>query len=363
MDAGGKAGALYATAGAIVDIQQCAFDSNHARLNWEVGGLADGGAIYTESGTRLTVARSTFTNNTTAGFEGGDAGAMFTGGRATVDSCEIAGNEGMGAILSTAPLIVRGSVFHDNIAGYGSSGIHSQDSLTVSNCVFRDNHGSFEATILGAGPSRIQHNTLAYNADLAIFANLGGPVSGNIVAHNRQGVSAYEKVVLSCNDLWSNDQGNYVAMPDPTGTKNNISADPQFCDPDARELMLFDTSPCAPGASACGLIGALPVQCTVTTVGDAPGHAYALAPVRPNPARGPLTFAFELPHAAWVRLEVLDVTGRHLATVAAGAFAAGRHEARWSGIATDGSPAAPGVYLVVLRSEGMQRSRHFSVTR
>ena len=53
-----------------------------------------------------------------------------------------------------------------------------------------------------------------------------------------------------------------------------------------------------------------------------------------------------------VDVGVFDVSGRRVATLHAGAFAAGRHAIRWDGSGAGGRPVAPGVYLVRMGSGG-----------
>ncbi len=80
-------------------------------------------------------------------------------------------------------------------------------------------------------------------------------------------------------------------------------------------------------------------------------HAAPLAlAVTPNPARGIVRFAWSQPRAGRVTLDVLDIAGRHVARAFAGEADAGTHDARWDGARADGTPAAPGVYLAVLRT-------------
>jgi hypothetical protein len=64
-----------------------------------------------------------------------------------------------------------------------------------------------------------------------------------------------------------------------------------------------------------------------------------------NPVRGPVRFAFALPAAGRVAVDVLDVAGRQVASLADGEFEAGPHEAMW-----DAGAVAPGVYFARLRS-------------
>lgn len=56
---------------------------------------------------------------------------------------------------------------------------------------------------------------------------------------------------------------------------------------------------------------------------------FALGPVRPNPSRGEVSIGYDLPRAARVKIEVLDVQGRVLATLVSGEISPGRHFVRW----------------------------------
>jgi hypothetical protein len=77
-----------------------------------------------------------------------------------------------------------------------------------------------------------------------------------------------------------------------------------------------------------------------------------LGPARPNPSRGSSQLRLTLPAAAFVRAEVLDINGRHIATLAAREFPAGTHELSWDGWSARGERVAPGVYLVRVRWPG-----------
>ena len=74
--------------------------------------------------------------------------------------------------------------------------------------------------------------------------------------------------------------------------------------------------------------------------------AFALAAPHPNPARGAMTVAFSVARSANVRLSVLDLQGREVATLADGVHAAGRYEAHWQGSLRDGQRAATGLYFL-----------------
>jgi len=77
--------------------------------------------------------------------------------------------------------------------------------------------------------------------------------------------------------------------------------------------------------------------------------------VSPNPARGLAGISFTLPAAGHARVTVLDLAGRHVATLADGAFEAGPHRMAWT------TPGAPGVYMALLETGGGRVSRRFVV--
>jgi len=72
----------------------------------------------------------------------------------------------------------------------------------------------------------------------------------------------------------------------------------------------------------------------------------------PNPASGVARIAFDLSDSRDVRVDVMDVTGRLVATPVAGFLPAGRHDAH-----IDTRTVTPGLYLVRLLSGGQSASR------
>ena len=84
--------------------------------------------------------------------------------------------------------------------------------------------------------------------------------------------------------------------------------------------------------------------------GMAPG--FALSRAWPNPSFGMTQVGLSLPAAARVRVSVVDVSGRVVARVADGSFAAGEHVLRWDGRREDGARAAAGVYFVRVERAG-----------
>jgi len=90
---------------------------------------------------------------------------------------------------------------------------------------------------------------------------------------------------------------------------------------------------------------------TLLAVGDGPAAgALALTGAWPSPARAGETMRFRcaLPAAATVRLAIVDVRGRTVATAYAGALPAGPSEVAWDGRTDSGAAVGPGLYFARL---------------
>jgi hypothetical protein len=83
----------------------------------------------------------------------------------------------------------------------------------------------------------------------------------------------------------------------------------------------------------------------------------AFSSAHPNPTRGASTLAFALAEDADTQLEVYDVTGARVRTLANGRWPAGRHAVEWRGDDDQGRRVAPGVYLVRFRAGGVSAQR------
>ncbi len=83
-----------------------------------------------------------------------------------------------------------------------------------------------------------------------------------------------------------------------------------------------------------------------------------LVGARPNPFTAGTVIAFELPEALPVTVQIYDITGRLIRTLAERAFMAGRHALSWDGTTAAGQRAATGVYFYSFRAgarEEMQK--------
>jgi hypothetical protein len=90
--------------------------------------------------------------------------------------------------------------------------------------------------------------------------------------------------------------------------------------------------------------------------------SFALAPIAPDPSPGGVTLDFTLEREAVVRLDVFEVTGRRIASIADARFAQGRHRLTWNG---RGGPrkVAPGIYFVRGEGAGAPANRRFVLLR
>lgn len=78
----------------------------------------------------------------------------------------------------------------------------------------------------------------------------------------------------------------------------------------------------------------------------------------PNPGRGVISFAIEVPTAGDVDLRVFDVAGRLVATLTDGPLTAGRHMVRWNARAAH---VAGGIYFARLRAAGAVAARRLVI--
>jgi hypothetical protein len=86
--------------------------------------------------------------------------------------------------------------------------------------------------------------------------------------------------------------------------------------------------------------------------------------VSPNPATGVIRIEFEIPEPGdRVALDVLDIAGRHVASVLRSQPRAGHVAVSWSRRGDDGREARSGVYLLRLRATGQTVVRKVALTR
>lgn len=147
----------------------------------------------------------------------------------------------------------------------------------------------------------------------------------------------------------------------PTGGLDNLTAafrNNGGCDDTENNLLDFASASAAPRNSSTPFN-----MCAVwVEVGDDRVSEFALENAAPNPASGLLRVRYALAREAGIRLDVLDIQGRIVATLANGTFPSGRHEATWSG-AANGGMARSGMYFIRLQVPGKSFVRRIAFTR
>ena len=146
---------------------------------------------------------------------------------------------------------------------------------------------------------------------------------------------------------------NSVTVVDPTHVQldlNTIDATPSQ---PGEKYSVTITNP--DGQSATGSM-ILTVTLPVGVGGEAAG--FSLGAVQPNPARGEAGVAFTVGRESRVRIVVLDLTGREVATVVDGVWSAGGHRASWNGLVA-GARAPAGMYFMRYEAGGTTLVRRF----
>ncbi len=94
-----------------------------------------------------------------------------------------------------------------------------------------------------------------------------------------------------------------------------------------------------------------------------PMVATALGQNFPNPFNPQTTIAFDLPRAGQVRLEIVDLRGRHVRTLVNEARAAGSHTVLWNGVDDAGQRVASGTYVYRLTTDSLVQSKTMNLVK
>ena len=127
----------------------------------------------------------------------------------------------------------------------------------------------------------------------------------------------------------------------------------------AAVLTLSSTDEALPGAAPAA---DLTVNLSATPssgflgVDGGPRFTLGFESARPNPLTRGTTFAFTLPRAQSASLEIYDLGGRRVASLAAGEQGAGRHELTWGAVDASGSRVQAGLYFARFSTRGLSRT-------
>lgn len=109
----------------------------------------------------------------------------------------------------------------------------------------------------------------------------------------------------------------------------------------------------------------MPLQCRASAVDELPLTMSAhLGAAYPNPFNPLTTISYTLPEPSPVTLQVFDLAGRLVYTLVGGEWKAeGTHLVQWNGRNVQDRPAAAGVYLYRLRTEGVDETRRMVLVK
>ncbi|SYZ72035.1 hypothetical protein TRIP_C20150 [Candidatus Zixiibacteriota bacterium] len=83
----------------------------------------------------------------------------------------------------------------------------------------------------------------------------------------------------------------------------------------------------------------------------------------PNPFNPTTTFRFSLPVRASVKLEVFNILGQKVATIADQTYEAGTYDINWDGVSSEGFPITSGVYFAKFTSKDFSSTRKVVVVK
>jgi flagellar hook assembly protein FlgD len=89
-----------------------------------------------------------------------------------------------------------------------------------------------------------------------------------------------------------------------------------------------------------------------------PLPAEVLVTSRPNPLESSATIGLALPAAGNASLDLYDVRGRRVATIASGLMPQANHDLTWNGVDDSGAPVASGAYFLRVRVDGRVAVMH-----
>ncbi|MBD3335370.1 MAG: hypothetical protein GF355_07620 [Candidatus Eisenbacteria bacterium] len=337
-----------------------------------------------------TIQGLTLTGGLLTGPSEGGAGIFLDSSQVRIADCAITGNAANGPGADAGGIFCFGSsprisncVISDNTAADNAGGIfcRSSSSPLLEGCIIAGNTAAgFGGAIFAWGnslasitSSTLYGNAAPYGAGIMVEEFSGSTVENSIIAFQVSGSAVdcgFGEVTLSCSDVYGNAGGDWVGcIESQYGVDGNISADPLFCDPAGGDFTIDADSPCEPGHSGCGLIGALEVGCAVAGVsetGTAIPPTFYLAAPRSNPASGGVEIRYGLPSCpspGQVSIRIFDAMGRRVATLLDAEQAPGSYSFTWSGKTTEGGSVAGGVYFVRMVWNGETATRRLILLR
>jgi len=334
-----------------------------------------------------TVSNCTFADNDATGEDNGMGGAVYaynTDGT-TFTNCVFLRNHAYGeggAIKYTGSLNteVTGCRFIENNCLYGGGAIscYMVTATKMTYCLFAGNHTTYSnggvLNTLGSGNTVYFINcTLSNNS---APAGNGGAVclayaTGyfvNTIVYDNQGMYS-DNLYL---DFGGNAEVYYCDMQVPSGATgtNNFLEDPQYTNPAGYDYSLLAVSACIDTGTALFVLngdtlvnmtsaqyfGAAPDVGAFeyddgSGIGE-PGTVQGVGLILnyPNPFNSSTVISYQLFEDCFVSVRVYDLSGREVATLAAGAEASGSRSVVWDGTDNSGRMVSTGTYIVRVRT-------------
>jgi hypothetical protein len=188
------------------------------------------------------------------------------------------------------------------------------------------------------------------------LATIGSPLQIQWNAHDNHRVTSVD-IELS-RDGPAGAYQTLVAGHDPsTGSFSWVVTGP----PTTRAWVRVIARDSATNANADTSDAAFTILGGALSAGPAGPVDFALEPIVPNPAAGPVTIEYAVPRVTGVEITVIDLQGRQLAALVSGERTAGRHRVVWD--PRTAGDAAPGAYFVRFQAGGRKIVRRIVLTR
>jgi len=353
----------------------------------------------------------------TAGGSGGSGGGIHVGVNSSValEQCIVADNEtgvggqGGSGVVCVPPLACQ-TFGEDGGNGGDGGGLRTEAGVQAINCLFARNRtgtggaagfgvalpipspgrgGNGAAWHGGLPTSEVLNCTIAANVAAAAGgagqpAGVGGGIEGSpTVANTVIWGNNSTPIAVLAQVSYSDVEGGF------SGT-GNIAADPQFVSAPSGNYRILTGSPCVDVGNDTVLAASVTTDLAGNPRnldGDLDGTAvvdmgaYELAPVTSDIAESSAAIiTLALPHeptdggpvplryrvgsgGSMVRLDIFDVAGRHVRTLANGWHPAGEHLRWWDRRSAAGTAAGRGIYFVCLRTPQVQGSRKLVLLR
>jgi len=287
--------------------------------------VTDGGAIYSWNTDSLFIKNSTFDGNESTD---GNGGAMtFKGDENSTLYCEI-----------------RNTTFENNSGGYGGAIAAFEpidmniDSVFATGNQASGNGGFIE---LCCGASVLITNSTIYNNetnnnDLSVDGESNLSIKNSIIWQDIIGGNANGTIEVTYSDV----EGGFTGI-------GNINSNPLFCNPDSSDFNLAENSPCIGTGENGANMGAFGIGCSAILAVEEEfiPTEFALHQNYPNPFNPVTTIQYDIPEAGEMRLDVYNILGERVATLAQGNHHVGRYTIRW-----DAAGMSSGMYFYRISS-------------